>query len=278
MKNIINSIKKGIKYYLSQKKKTFVNTYTIDKDKLLKEKVALVTGGSSGIGLEIAKKYSEHSANVIIIGRNEEKLKQIKNEFPNIDYIVSDISEIEEHVKIMHYIKDKYKKIDILVNNAGISLHEKDFLDVTEESYDKQFDTNLKGAYFLTQRIIKEYKKDLNILFITSERGSQCDDIPYGLTKVALNSLIQGLSYRFIRENIRVNGIAPGVTSSNMVKVNPNGNMATSKYISGRYFLPSEVAEVALFLASDCSKCISGEIIHTNDGNHLNSYLNLNDK
>ena len=278
MGKLLNSIKIGAKHYVKQKKKVYVNTYKVDNKNILKGKIALVTGGSSGIGLEIAKTFSEQGAEVIVIGRNEEKLKSITKDLKNSEYYVLDVKNIERQQQLIDYVIKKYKKIDILVNNAGVSNHEKDFFDVTEESFDDQFSINLKGAYFLTQKVIKAVKKDLNIIFISSERGSQCDYLPYGLTKVAINSLVEGLSYRFIADGIRVNAIAPGVTASNIVKVDVKGNMATSKYASGRYFLPSEVAEIALFLASDFSKCISGEIIHTNDGNHLNSYLNLNDK
>ena len=275
MGKVVSSIKTGIKHYIKQKKKVYVNTYNVGKDNLLNEKVAVVTGATSGIGLEIARVFSNHGAKIIIVGRNNDKLERISKEIKNCDCYKLDIRDIKEQNKFVETILKKYGKIDILVNNAGISNHESDFLSVSEESFDDQFATNLRGPYFLTQEFIKKQQCDMNIIFVSSERGSQCDFLPYGLTKVALNSLVEGLSYRFIENNIRVNAIAPGVTASNIVKVDTKGNMAASNYASGRYFLPSEVAEVALFLASDLSKCISGEIIHTNDGNHLNSYLNL---
>ena len=111
-------------------------------------------------------------------------------------------------------------------------------------------------------------------MVISSETGNQCYDIPYGLTKSSLNSLVRALSRRFYKCGLRVNAIAPGVTESCMTKEYAsvtNGNYYRD-CASDRIFLPSEVAEVAAFIISDAAKCISGEIIHTNAGNHLNPY------
>ena len=272
-----NDLRKGVKYLINSRRKVYVNPAMTNLEDLYKNKVVLITGGGSGIGLEMARRFSLAGAKVIITGRNEEKLKKAVSTLSNTIYFQNDIQNISKQDELINFVFKKYEKINVLINNAGISKHEKDFLSVTEQDFDDQFNTNLKGSYFLTQKIIKrlnnEEKKDFTVLFISSERGNQCDFLPYGLTKVAINSLVEGLSCRFIEEGIRVNGIAPGVTSSDMVKIAKNGNLATNQYISGRYFRPEEVAEVALFLASDLAKCISGEIIHTNNGNHLRPYF-----
>ena len=124
------------------------------------------------------------------------------------------------------------------------------------------------------KRILKSNEvSESIIIFITSERGNQCDFLPYGLTKNTINSLIEGLSCRFIRNGIRVNGIAPGVTASSMTKINDNDDLFADNYISGRKYSSDEVSEIALFLSSNYSKCISGEIIHCNNGNHLNPWF-----
>ena len=112
----------------------------------------------------------------------------------------------------------------------------------------------------------------LNILLITSERGFQCDVLPYGLTKAALNSFCKGLARKYYKDKIRVNGIAPGVTASNMTGITSDSNLYQPIISSGRYFLPEEVAEVAAFLLSNSSNCISGEIIATDAGNYISSY------
>ena len=99
-----------------------------------------------------------------------------------------------------------------------------------------------------------------------------CDDLPYGLTKIAINSLTQGLSRRFYQDGIRVNAVAPGVTCSNLNNINKNGDLYANKS-SGRVFVPEEIAEVVNYILSDFSKCISGEIINCDAANHVNSYF-----
>ena len=271
-------IKNLIKYVLYdfKPKKVYVNPKIQDKSEKYKDKVILVTGGSDGIGLKIANAFSSQGANVIITGRNIEKLKEACKSKSNIEYIQNDISNLGKHKELYERIIEKYGRLDILISNAGISNHENDFFDVSEKSFDEQFNINLKAPYFLSQLIIKDKiqkNEKLTILYISSERGNQCDYLPYGLTKVALNSLMEGLSCKYVDQGIRINAIAPGVTASNMVKVDKNGDLATDRYISGRFFLPEEIAEIALFICSDNAVCISGEVIHTNNGNHLNPWF-----
>ncbi len=269
--------KRFIDYILFEHKPKIVNVSVNEKNDYndFKGKIVIVTGGSDGIGFEIANKFSKLNANVIITGRNEEKLLKSSKKI-NCDYFVNDIRNLETQDEMLKKIIDKYGKIDILVNNAGISKHEKDFFDVTPEGFDDQFEINLRGAYFITQKVIKQALSNnnaLNVIFISSERGSQSDYLPYGLTKNAMNCLVEGLAARFIKDNIRINAIAPGVTASNIFKVDKTGDLGTNNYFSGRFFIPEEVAEIVAFICSDSAKCISGEIIHTNNGNHLNTWF-----
>ena len=224
----------------------------------------------------MAKKLSSEGAKVIITGRNEEKLKSAVNEIKNdVKYVVYDVRKCKKN--FINEVYNNYGKIDCIINNAGISLHEGNMLNVTNEGFQNQFDTNLKGAYFLAQEYIKKIKEDHqkegNIIFISSERGRQCDDIPYGLTKRAINSLVEGMSRRFYKEGIRVNAVAPGITASDMTNIKREDDLFCDYNASGRFFMPEEVAEVVAFLVSDNSKCISGEIIHCDAGNHLNPWF-----
>lgn len=268
-------IKNGIKYVLYdyKPKNVYVKPELKTPNDVFKDKVVLITGGSEGIGLEIARRFGEEGAHVIITGRNEKKLKEAVKSLRNARYYVNDISKIDSHYNLLNDIFDSQGTVDILINNAGISKHEKDFFDVSVEGFDEQFDINVKGGYFLTQSLIKRKKRNLNVIFITSERGSQCDYLPYGLTKVVINSLVEGLSCRFYKDNIRVNGVAPGVTATKMTGINKDGNLASDSFVSGRKFIVEEVAETVLFLASEYANCISGEIIHCNGGNHLNRWF-----
>ena len=166
------------------------------------------------------------------------------------------------------------KEVDILVNNAGVSLHESSMLAVSEAQYDEQFDTNLKGAYFLTQDFIQYHiehnKHSGSILFVSSERGQTVDTLPYGLTKAAINSLVQGLAYRYAKNGIRVNGIAPGVTASDMTGFKADGNLDCSYNHTERVYLPEEVAEIACFLVSDAARILNGQILVCNEGKTIN--------
>ena len=162
------------------------------------------------------------------------------------------------------------------MSNAGISLHEGDFRNVTENGWDSQMDTNLKGNYFIVKHYIEYLEaldnKEGNVVVITSERAFRSDDIPYGLTKAASNSFIKGMASKVIKEGIRINGVAPGVTESGMTGVNRNENMYAEWQPANRFFIPEEVAEVVSFLVSDVSNCISGEIIACDQGRYISHW------
>ncbi len=163
--------------------------------------------------------------------------------------------------------------IDRLVNNAGLSLHES-FQTVTPEGIDLQVSTNLRGPFFLSQRVLAymiENKNKGQVLFISSETSETADIRPYGLTKAALNSLVQGLAYLYIKEGIRVNAIAPRVTATEMTGFKAEESLSYSYNPDGRVYLPEEMAEVAAFILSDASACISGQIITCNNGKTINT-------
>jgi len=240
----------------------------------LKGKNIMVTGGGRGLGFYIAKKCVEEGAIVLITGRNEKLLGEASVKLGGCRYLKFDVGLAEDIPVLFHHAVEMLGgRIDCLVNNAGISLHEGSFREVTVEGFEKQFNINLKGAYFLAQafadHLEKKESSDGNIVFITSERGLYGDDIPYGLTKVAVNSLTRGLSRHLLPGNIRVNAVAPGVTASAMTGYSREGNLYREDSCGKRVFLPEEIAEVVVFLLSDVSQCISGEVIACNQGNHL---------
>lgn len=272
-------LKRMVKYVLYDNKQPIVKSDVVvkEKSKIHEGKKYVITGGNTGLGFHIAKSLINDGAFVIIGGRNIEKLKKAKKELGDSCEIKKmDVTNLEECFKSLDELFEQYNHIDGIVNNAGVSLHEKNILDVTEENYDLQFNTNLKGSYFIAKKYIELYvkhkQKKGNIVFISSERGSMCDDIPYGLTKVAINSLTQGLSRRYYKKGIRVNAIAPGVTCSNLTKYNKEDDLYSDN-ASGRILLPEEIANVTNFILSDYSKCISGEIINCDAGNHIANYF-----
>lgn len=244
------------------------------KGERLKGRKVLVTGGGRGLGLYIAKKCQEEGAEILISGRNEDTLRSASSQLSNCKYLVFDVQKIHEIPYFLDKANRAIGEIDTLVNNAGISLHEKSFFDVTTDGFDSQFITNIKAPYFLSQEFLrrnisKESSRQLNILFITSERGLYGDIRPYGLTKAAVNSLVEGLAMNYVNANVRVNAIAPGVTASDMTGFDKQGNLFRQTSRGKRVFIPEEVAETAVFLLSMESNCITGEIIPCNQGNHL---------
>lgn len=236
----------------------------------LQQVKALVTGGAKGIGKAISKKIISSGGEVIITGRDIEALKATCNELgTKASYIQFDCNKFERYDAFFDSILQICPQINSMILNAGISLHEESLEKVSLESFDAQINTNFKSNYFLTQKYITRIKKG-NIIFISSETADMKCVLPYGLTKAAINSFVAALNCKYYKTGIRVNAIAPGVTLTNMVR---NTNITNHDYfyynnIADRYFLPEEVAEIVAFLLSDVSKCISGEIIHTNVGNH----------
>ena len=275
-------IRKIAKFVLASQPDTFtkVEIAQIQYGGILKDKKIVITGGGSGLGYAMAEKFISEGAQVVISGRNQNRLEKAASELGiNCRPVVFDVCEVEQISDFLESSRNALNgTIDCLVSNAGVSLHENHFSNVTVKGFDKQFNTNFRGGYFLGRGFLemklKEDNPEGNLLYITSETGNQCYDIPYGLTKSALNSLVGAFSRRVYTSGIRVNAIAPGVTLTDMVKEyadTSDGNLSRD-CASGRTFLPEEISEVACFLISDAAKCISGEIIHCNAGNHLKAF------
>lgn len=241
----------------------------------LKGKRIIVTGGGRGLGYAMAKKFKEEGAQVLIAGRDVKTLRESAERI-GCKFLQLDVQDTGAFASFMDEADKMLGGVNCLVNNAGISLHEKGFLAVSPAQFDLQFNTNLKGGFFLAQAFIRKCKVNglegiKNILFTSSETGMTVDERPYGLTKAALNSLLQGLAYRYVNESYRVNAIAPGVTISDMVGKRDDGDLTYAGNITGRYYLPEEVAEIACFLLSDISNCLNGQILVCNEGKTINA-------
>lgn len=241
----------------------------------LKGKKIIVTGGGRGLGFSMAKRFVAEGANVLIAGRNEEILKASAEKI-GCKYLKLDVQDVYSFHEFMDQANALLDGVNCLVNNAGISLHEKSIFEVSQEQFDAQIGTNLRGPFFLAQAFmeacnhnkIKGFKK---ILFTSSETSMTVDERPYGLTKVAINSLVQGLAYKYVNQDFRVHAIAPGVTISDMVGKKDDGNLAGGGGITGRYYLPEEVAEIACFLLCDISNCLNGQVLVCNEGKTINA-------
>ena len=263
--------------------KTRINVSQINYGRILSGKNIVVTGGGRGLGYYMAKKFLSEGANVVISGRNEKTLidacNQLQVEDGIIDYVVFDVENVNECDSFILKCKNLLKgKIDCFVSNAGINYYERDYMNVTKEGFDKQFGVNYRGNYFICKSFLDDKIKEKEegcLIIISSETGDICYETPYGMTKASLNKLTQMLAEKVFNNGIRVNAIAPGGTKSDMTSwytSKKDGNMERTNVSSGRIFLPEEVAEIACFLVSEASKCLTGQIIHTNAGNHLRPY------
>lgn len=254
-----------------------VNIGYLAKGEILSGHTVLVTGGNKGIGLETARACLAQGANVIITARRQEALdaaladlKADVSESAPVSGVLLDITDLDSFTKVLAQAEAIYGPIDCLVNNAGISLREGDFLNVTPDSWDRQFNTNLKGPFFLTQEWMRLYEKhglrSGRIIFIGSDTSGMGNSTPYGLTKNCLASLTVGLAKKCITQGIRINTICPGTTMTDMATYT-NGEFCRETTQGKRVLYAREIAETALFLLSDQSSCISGMIIGATESN-----------
>jgi len=246
-------------------------TYLQPDGRLMGKKI-IVTGGGKGLGAAMAAKFVSEGASVLISGRKETDLKATADKI-GCSYLTLDVQDTSTLDWFIQNADEILGGVDCLVNNAGISLHEPTFFDVTPDTFDAQIATNLRGGFFLTQsftRLLLREKRKGNVLFVSSETGETVDIRPYGFTKAAVNSMVQGLASLFVKDGIRVNAVAPGITASDMTGLKADGNLFLAGNATERVYLPEEVAETACFLLSDASGCISGQVIVCNNGKTIN--------
>lgn len=263
-------VKKGIGLF---KTPVYVTVGQLSPDEVLKGKRVIVTGGGSGIGKEIAKAAALQGAIVLITGRNGEKLQKAAAEMScdgrAAAYLAWDICDNEDMPEVFREIEQKIGGVDCWVNCAGIYPGGISYQNTTSEIWDKVFSVNLKATCMVTNAAAKymiEHKTEGTLLTISSETASCAYTNPYGLSKAALNSYIRGMAYELAKYHIRSNGIAPGITVSEINPRDPDGDLGIGT-ITGRLIRPEEIAQTALFLLSDAAKCINGEIITCNGGN-----------
>ncbi|MCR4768933.1 MAG: SDR family oxidoreductase [Bacteroidaceae bacterium] len=268
-------IKRGLEYVLSGVPVKYTNSTIayLEPSNKLKDKKIIITGGGRGLGRAMAKCFVDEGAQVLIAGRNENVLKDSAN-LIGCSYLKLDVQNVESFSAFIDEAWNILGGLDCLVNNAGVSHHEGNIRNVTLDDFNIQINTNLRSGYFLSQRFIERFEKNQlkngKILFVSSERSMMADDLPYGITKSAVNTLVQGLANELINEGIRVNAIAPGVTVSDMTGYTNNGNLSLSSQATGRVYFAEEIAQIASFLLSDVSNIINGQVIVCNEGKSIN--------
>lgn len=258
---------------------TQVNISQIQHGGILKGRRVLITGGSAGIGLAIAKKCLSEGATVVITGRNEAKLNAAAAELnsPCLKTLVWDVSDVSRQgEKLAEALRLAGGSLDVLVNNAGLLGGNRQFLDLTEEVWDAISSVNAKGLVFLTQCVVRKWiesRQGGKIINMSSMRGTLgVQDGPYGMSKWGLVGLTQGLGLKLAPHGIIVNGIAPGIIDTDSIAIE-NMNAKENAYLGGipvsRIGLPEEVAELAVFLMSDAANYIVGQTIICDGGYSL---------
>lgn len=231
-------------------------------------KVALVTGGSTGIGAAVSEQLAIDGYKVVITGRNEDTLKTSAGQHENIRYFMADVSRMEDIEATVNYIQTEFDRIDVLVNNAGIAIP-LPVSDITEEHFDNTFNINVRGLLFMTQKALPLLKKSGgNIINITSIVGDQpFPAFPvYSASKGAVITLTKGLAKALAEDGIRVNAVSPGPIDTPLfdkMGFDEQQKEQVSGFITGmvplgRFGTAQEVAAVVSFLASDAASYITG--------------------
>lgn len=237
---------------------------------MLENKVAVITGGTRGIGFETVKLFLENKAKVILFGSKEESVTKALSELNNIgleaEGYYPNLNNIDEINEIIRRIYNKYGHIDILINNAGISANKK-IDDTTPEDFKKIIDLNVNAVFNMTKAVIPymKIKKD-GIILNTSSMVSiygQPSGVGYPTSKFAINGLTKSLARELGQFNIRVNAVAPGITNTDMVSNLPKETIEPLiKTIPlGRIGEPKDIANAFLFLASPMASYITGVVL-----------------
>ncbi|MFB3048001.1 MAG: SDR family NAD(P)-dependent oxidoreductase [Nitrosopumilaceae archaeon] len=245
----------------------------------LKDKVAVVTGASSDIGLSVVKRFSEEKANVVLLGRNLNSLEKARSDISNKDATVSiscDITNESQVLQTVEQIIKNYGKIDILVNSAGAINDPIHFHEMKEAEISKLVDINMLGVFKMTKAVLPNMLENksgciINIGSISSERAIPRVHLAvYSATKAAINMFTKSIAVEYARSNIRCNCINPGIINSGMIKPYLDDPKAR-KILEDRLPLnrigePVDVANAVLYMASDEANWVTGTILNIDGG------------
>jgi NAD(P)-dependent dehydrogenase (short-subunit alcohol dehydrogenase family) len=247
----------------------------------LKDKVALITGGSLGLGKATAILFAKEGAKVLITGRTEKTLKEAveeaRKEGLNIDYLKSDVAKEEDCIKAVDYAINKYGRIDILFNNAGVlpvgTTHE-----TSTEEWDKVFNINVKGTWLMSKYTIPHMLKQEKGCIVNNSSILGLKAVPglaaYIATKGAVTQLTRSMALEYADKGIRVNAICPGAIETPMVdglfNTMPDRvageELFKSFHPMGRLGRPEEIAHAVLFLCDDNVGFMTGSMLSVDGG------------
>ena len=235
----------------------------------LAKKVAMITGGTTGIGAATAKLFQSEGATVIVTGQNPKSVESIRTELPGIEAYVSNQGDTAASAALVEQIKEKHGRIDVLFVNAGVA-HFAPIDQTDEDFFDKQFNINVRGAYFVAKHAVSIMPDGGAVIFTGSTAGSSGGPgmSVYAATKAAIRSFSRTLAAELAPRNIRVNTLSPGPIETpifgktGLSSEQIDGFLADIKMRLplGRIGQPGEVAAAALFLAADATFTTGGEL------------------
>jgi dihydroanticapsin dehydrogenase len=244
----------------------------------LSGKVALVTGGSRGIGFATAKILSENGATVIITAKNQERLDKAIPKIPNSSGIAADIRKSSDVKNVVSKIIEKFGRIDILVNNAGMFPKIKQLHEIDEDEWNEVLDVNLTGQFRFTKEAIPHLQKTSgSIINISSDAGIKAyqgfNADAYSASKAALILLTKCWALEYSKDKIRVNCICPGVVDTDMtkpfLKTQKDKDFMDSEHPIGRIGQPDEIGKAVLYFASDDASWTTGAILTVDGGESI---------
>ena len=241
-------------------------------------KVAIITGGDSGIGRAVAVGFAQEGATVVIAYYNEhkdaEETKAVIEGFGgNCMLLVGDIKDTHFCDEIVENTRKTYGKIDILVHNAGVQYQQKSLLDISDQQFDTTMKTNIYSMFYLTKRALKHMKRGASIINVTSITAFQGEPelIDYVTSKGAIVGFTRALATNLASQDIRVNAVSPGVFWTPLQpacweaeKIPTLGSDAPM----GRAGHPYEIAPLFIYLASNDSSYVTGQVMHVNGGQY----------
>lgn len=267
------NIQPGIEEFMNPKP---VYKNDIIEYKRLKDKVAIISGGDSGIGRAVALAYAREGAKIAIIYLNEHNDAEItKKEIEAINgeciIISGDIGDENFCISAINKVVNKFNKINILINNSAEQHECQSLEEITKEQLEKTFKTNVFGAVYLTKATLKYLNRGdsiINTTSITAYNGNKTL-IDYSMTKGALTTFTRSLSINLVDKGIRVNAVAPGPVWTPLIPASFKGEKVAnfgSDNLMKRAAQPVEICEAYVFLASDGANFITGQTIHINGG------------
>ncbi|MBC6110757.1 SDR family NAD(P)-dependent oxidoreductase [Pedobacter fastidiosus] len=244
----------------------------------MSKKIAIVTGGGAGLGLAISRKLVQEGIHVIMIGRNEEKLKSAVNEFGLLSsYKAFDLQNLKGIPSLIEEIIEEFGQIDILVNNAGINM-KKPFIEVTDEDFASVIQTNLSSVFAISREVVKkmiEAKSGsiVNISSMAAQYGIP-KVIAYSAAKTGVEGMTRAMATELSPLGIRINCVAPGFIKTDMsakaLDADPERkNKVFSRTPMGKMGDPDDVAEAVYFFCSAGAKYVTGVVMPVDGGNSI---------